>query len=192
MKKIGLWASALLFASLIVGCGPKSGGPSDPSDKVGEEPGASGSSDKAEKGKPAPEIEAEAVTGDGPKSIAEAKGTVTIVDFWATFCDPCRKSFPKYQELVDKHAGKLAVIAVSVDDPEDVGVDEVKKFADDLGVSFAIVWDKQKKTSKKYDPPKMPTSYLLDKDGNIVSVHPGFEGGEAEKIDAEIEDLISK
>ena len=103
---------------VAVGCGPKSGGASDPSDKVGEEPGASGSSDKAEKGKPAPEIEAEAVTGDGPKSIAEAKGTVTIVDFWATFCDPCRKSFPKYQELVDKHAGKLAVIAVSVDDPE--------------------------------------------------------------------------
>jgi thiol-disulfide isomerase/thioredoxin len=191
MKKIGLWASALLLASLTGGCSPKSGA-SDPSDKVGDDSSGSGSSDKAEKGKPAPEIEAEPVTGDGPKSIADAKGTVTIVDFWATFCDPCRKSFPKYQELVDKHAGKLAVIAVSVDDPEDVGVDEVKKFADDLGVSFTIVWDKQKKTSKKYDPPKMPTSYLLDKDGNIVSVHPGFESGEAEKIDAEIEELISK
>ncbi len=191
MKKIGLWSCAFVFASLAIGCSGGKGA-ADPSDKVGDGSEATGSSEHAEKGKPAPEIEAESVQGDGPKSIAEAKGTVTIVDFWATFCDPCRKSFPKYQELVDKYAGKLNVIAVSVDDPEDVGVDEVKKFANDLNVSFAILWDKQKKTSKKYDPPKMPTSYLLDKDGNIVSVHPGFESGEAEAIDQEVDKLTKE
>jgi thiol-disulfide isomerase/thioredoxin len=189
-----LWASALL-AALAIGCSPKSGGPADPSDATGGSEtsgGAEGDAAKAEIGKPAPEVEGDPIGGDGPKTIGDAKsqGMVTIVDFWATFCDPCRKSFPKYQELVDKHAGKVAVIGVSVDDPEDVTVEEVKKFGDDLGVSFAIVWDKDKKTSKKYEPPKMPTSYLVDKEGVIRHVHPGFEGGEAEKIDAEIEELL--
>jgi thiol-disulfide isomerase/thioredoxin len=115
-----------------------------------------------------------------------------IVDFWATFCDPCRKSFPAYQELVDKYAGDLAVIAVSVDDPEDVTVDDVKKFASDLGVSFAIVWDKDKKTASQYNPPKMPTSYIIDKDGVLQHIHAGYESGEADKIDAEVSKLLGK
>jgi peroxiredoxin len=141
-------------------------------------------------GKQAPEITADSVQGDGPMTLANARGQVVIVDFWATFCDPCRKSFPQYQELVDKYAGDLAVIAVSVDDPEDVDVDEVKKFANDLEVSFPIVWDKTKATADIYKPPKMPTSYIVDKQGIIRHIHEGFTGGEAAEIDEEVQELI--
>ena len=56
-------------------------------------------------GSAAPEIAAEAVTGEGPATLADASGKVVILDFWATYCAPCKKSFPKYQELVDQFGG---------------------------------------------------------------------------------------
>lgn len=194
---------AIVAASSLVACGggkasggdPKTGGDdtSDGTDSAGTDGGTDGGSDAAEGnevGSKAPEVAGEAVSGDGPKTLAEGSGQVVIVDFWATFCEPCRKSFPKYQELVDKHAGNLAVIAVSVDDPDDVTTEDVKKFAEELGVSFSIVWDKDKSTAGKYSPPKMPTSYVIDKDGVIRHIHDGFEGGEADEIDAEVEALL--
>ena len=171
----------VLSASLLIGCGASGGaGPTVPSGGA------------VEVGKKAPEVSGEDVGGEGPASIAEGKGQVVIVDFWATFCGPCRKSFPAYQELVDKHAGDLAVIAVSVDDPEDVSVEEVKAFADDLGVTFKIIWDKDKATAGKYNPPKMPTSYVVDPDGVLQHIHAGYESGEKDKIDEEVTAILGK
>ena len=142
--------------------------------------------------KPAPEITAEFVTGEGPKTLAEAKGKVVIVDFWATYCDPCKKSFPKYQELVDQFGGDLAVIAVSVDEPGDVSEDKLKEFASETGVKFPIVWDKEHKTADLYKPPNMPTSYVVDKEGNIRHVHAKYEAGEEAKIADEVRALLGQ
>src|SRR5437868_12814393 len=60
-------------------------------------------------GKPAPEISAEFIQGDGPKKIADAKGKVLLLDFWGTFCEPCKKSFPKYQEMVEQGGGSFQI-----------------------------------------------------------------------------------
>jgi len=143
-------------------------------------------------GKDAPEVAGEYVAGDGPKTLADAKGTVTIVDFWGTFCEPCKKSFPKLQELVDTQAGKLFVIAVSQDDGEETKPEDIKKFAEELKVSFPIVWDKEKKTAGAYHPPKMPTTYLIDKKGTVRHVHGGYTEGEDEKLAKEVEALIAE
>jgi cytochrome c biogenesis protein CcmG/thiol:disulfide interchange protein DsbE len=140
----------------------------------------------------AKELQAEFVTGEGPKTLADAKGKVVIVDFWATYCDPCRKSFPKYQELVDQFGGDLAVIAVSVDEPGDVSAEKIKAFADETGVKFAVVWDKEHKTADAYKPSKMPTSFVLDKEGNVRHTHAGYESGEEDKIAAEVKALLGK
>lgn len=142
--------------------------------------------------KAAPEISATFVVGDGPKSLADAKGKVVIVDFWATYCDPCKKSFPKYQELLDQFGGDLAVIAVSVDEPGDVSEDKLKEFASETGVKFPILWDKDHKTADLYKPPNMPTSYLIDKEGNIRHVHAKYESGEEAKIADEIRALLGQ
>ncbi len=170
----------------LAGCGGGTAGGSGPDSADGDSAGGSA----VEIGKEAPEVKGDAVGGDGPKSLAEGKGQVVIIDFWATFCDPCRKSFPAYQELVDKYAGDLAVIAVSVDDPEDVTVDEVKQFAEELEVTFSIVWDKGQETAGVYKPPKMPTSYIVDKDGILRHIHAGYESGEAAAIDEEVAALL--
>lgn len=155
-----------------------------------ESPESGGGGCTVSVGKAACEVEGEHVGGVDPTTLAAARGKVVIVDFWATWCDPCKKSFPQYQELVDKYAGDLAVIGVSVDD-EDMGVEEVKKFAVTNGdVSFAIIWDKTKTTSGQYKPETMPTSYVIDKEGIVRHIHVGFKGGEVAEIDKEVEALM--
>lgn len=181
------FGSALAFAAACGGGGASSGGATQPDGEGtatdGAKPAAAGS---------AAEIEGAYITGDGPKSLAEAKGKVVIVDFWATYCQPCKKSFPKYQELVEQFGGDLAVIAVSVDEPGDVDEAKLKEFASGTKVSFPIIWDKEHKTAEAYKPPKMPTSFIIDKDGNVAHQHAGYESGEEEKIAEEVKKLLGK
>ncbi len=141
-------------------------------------------------GKAAPEFAAEKVTGEGPATVKEANGKVVIVDFWATYCAPCKKSFPKYQELVDQFGGDLAVIAVSVDDKDDVSKEQIEEFAKNTGVKFSIVWDKDKTAAGQYSPPKMPSSFLVDKTGTVRHLHAGYESGEEAQIAEEIKKLL--
>ena len=145
-------------------------------------------------GKPAPEFSAEAVGGDGPKTLKAAQGKVVIVDFWGTFCDPCKKSFPKYQALVDQFGGDLAVLAVSVDDPDMVKKDKLLTFAKDNQAKFAIVWDKDHSAAKTYgmDNLTMPSSFVVDKQGVVRHLHVGFHDGEEGKIAGEVKELLGK
>lgn len=171
-----------LSMGLVVACGPA---------KPAKGPGGGDSSNSGgDSGKKAPEVIGAYVGGDGPATIADAAGQVIIVDFWATYCEPCKKSFPMYQELVDKHAGAVVVIGVSVDDPEDVSQDDIQAFATELNATFPIVWDKEHKTAEAYKPPKMPTSYVIDKAGNIRHVHSGYSPTEAQEIADEVDELL--
>jgi cytochrome c biogenesis protein CcmG/thiol:disulfide interchange protein DsbE len=131
----------------------------------------------------APPFELEPVGGGAPIGPAQFSGQVVIVDFWATWCEPCRQSFPSYQRLADKYAGKLVVIGVSVDD-DDSGIPAFKK---ETGVKFPLVWDRDQSVSASYKPQKMPTSYIADQKGLIREVHEGFHSGD----DAEIERIVT-
>ncbi len=178
--------SLALLASLSLGVAACGGGTATSGDAA--TPAGEGSS----VGSKAPELSATPVGGEGPKNLAEAAGKVVIVDFWATYCDPCKKSFPKYQELVDQFGGDLVVIGVSVDDPEDASEDKLKEFATATGAKFALVWDKEQVTAGKYSPPKMPTSFVIDKSGVVRHVHAGYESGEEDKIADEVKALLGK
>lgn len=167
------------LTSTLVGCGGASGA------------GASGSADGSLVGQQAPDFKAEVVSGDGPKSVKEANGKVTIIDFWATYCGPCKKSFPKYQALVEQFGGEVNVLAVSVDEV-DTGKDQITEFAKTTGVKFAVVWDKEQKAVKLYSPPTMPTSFVIDKDGVVRYVHSGYKDGEEDKIAEEVKALLGK
>lgn len=142
--------------------------------------------------KPAPELTADYVTGDGPKKIADGSGKVVIVDFWGTFCEPCKQSFPRYQEMIDQLNGQLAVIAVSRDDADDKKDDDLKAFAKDAKAKFTILWDKKGDDAKKYDPAKMPTVYIIDKKGVIRHVVAGYEPGEETKIAEKVKALAAE
>ncbi|WP_437639713.1 TlpA family protein disulfide reductase [Sorangium sp. So ce854] len=143
-------------------------------------------------GAAAPEIAAEIVSGEGPSTLGEARGKVVIVDFWATYCHPCRKSFPAYQKIVDRFGADVAVIAVALDAPEDVSKEQLIAFADEAEVTFRILWDKDESAVKKYKPPRMPTAYVIDRSGVVRHVHAGYEDGEEAKISREIEALLAE
>ncbi len=169
--------AALSLTAAACGGGAAAGG--------GAETGADGSL----VGKAAPDFTAEAVGGEGPKSVKEANGKVVIVDFWGTFCGPCKKSFPKYQELVDQFGGDLAVIAVSVDEP-DTEKSKLEEFIKTTGVKFSVVWNKDKSAAKSYGVETMPTAFVIDKTGVVKFIHAGYHDGEEDKLAEEIKGLI--
>jgi peroxiredoxin len=137
-------------------------------------------------GAPAPDFTLEPIGGGtslGPKSFA---GKVVIIDFWATWCAPCRQSFPVYQHLLEKFGGKLAVIGVSVDDAPD----GIEKFRTETGVRFPIVWDQGQAVAEAYKPGTMPTSFVIDRSGLVSSIHEGFHQGDEAILEQEIRSLL--
>ncbi len=145
-------------------------------------------------GAAAPELGSEAVSGDGPKTLKDAQGKIVIVDFWGTFCEPCKKSFPKYQEIVDQFPGEVTVIAVSVDEPDSVKKEQLTQFATENHAKFAIVWDKEHTAVEKYGMRSltMPSSFVIDKTGIVRYLHVGFKDGEEAKVAEEVKSLIGK
>lgn len=133
----------------------------------------------------APEFDLPAQSGAHHVSLKTGNGKITIVDFWATWCEPCKESFPAYQKLVDRHAGRLLMIGVSEDDSPS----EIKKFAKETGVSFALAWDDGQTVSKQYQPPTMPTSYVIDEHGIVRFVHAGFRSGDEQELESMIDSL---
>ena len=137
-------------------------------------------------GAAAPAFELEAPSSKQKVSLGEYAGKVIVVDFWATWCAPCKESFPVYQRLARKFGSKLAVIGISVDE-DPAGIPQ---FAKDTGVTFPLAWDDGQITSKSYQPPTMPTCFVVDRTGIVRFVHSGFYSGEERAIETEIASLL--
>lgn len=177
--------SLTAFAALsfsVAACGPSTPGPVEDANSKGEHPLL---------GKPAPEITSEFVSGDGPKTIKDAAGKVLILDFWGTFCEPCKKSFPKYQEIVEANGGSVVVLAVSIDEPDNKKKEDLEAFAKEHKAKFAIAWDKDHKAAEAYGLGSltMPSSFIIDKTGVVRHVHAGFKDDEVEVINTELKAL---
>ena len=137
---------------------------------------------------PAPSFAGESVNGKGKVSSDSLKGKVVLVDFWATWCEPCKKSFPKLEELRVKYeASGFNIVAFSEDD-EDGG--SIGRFGQTYGVKFPLVWDKDKSMAGKYKPPNMPSSFLIDKNGVVRHVHMKYRDGDEKEIEAEVKSLL--
>jgi peroxiredoxin len=137
-------------------------------------------------GAPAPQFELEDVAGGGTQSPAAHSGKVVIIDFWATWCEPCKQSFPAYQKLVDEMNGQLVVVGVSQDDD----ARGIAAFRSETGAKFALVWDESKGVAKSYDPPSMPTAFIVDKSGIVRFVHVGYRAGDEATLEEEVRSLL--
>jgi cytochrome c biogenesis protein CcmG, thiol:disulfide interchange protein DsbE len=121
----------------------------------------------------------------GSKSLA---GKVVIVDFWATWCAPCREELPELQKFHQKYAAQgLAIVGVSVD--KEAG--GIKEFLSKLKVTFPIVHDAGHSVTGKYSPPRMPSSYIVDRKGIVRYVHGGFRAGDVAEFDKQIQELLA-
>ena len=176
MRRFVMLVALAVASASLTGCGG-SMGPASSAAEGGDHPLL---------GAKSPDFELAAQSGGDHVSLGSEAGKVVIVDFWATWCDPCKESFPHYQAMVDKFGGKLAVIGISVDDEPD----GIKDFAKQTGAKFPLAWDEGQALSRQYEPSTMPTSFIIDKSGVVRFVHSGFHSGEEKEIEQQVESLL--
>jgi cytochrome c biogenesis protein CcmG/thiol:disulfide interchange protein DsbE len=137
----------------------------------------------------APEFSLPGVSQAGDVKLSDFKGRVVYLDFWATWCPPCRKSFPWMNEMHQRYQDQgLSVVAVSVDRKREL----VEKFLQEMEPGFTIAQDKIGEVAKAYQLRGMPTSYLIDRDGHIVLTHMGFRTRDKAKLENAIKTLLEK
>ena len=143
-------------------------------------------------GNPAPEFSVKTIVGGkGSVTLKSLRGKVVLVDFWGTFCEPCKKSFPKLQDLNTKYGTSgLQIIGISEDEADDK--DKIPGFADTYGAKFTLGWDEDKTIAKHYKPETMPSSFIIDKKGVVRYAHVGYHDGEEVEIEKEIKDLLGQ
>ena len=129
-----------------------------------------------ETGEPAPSVELS--TRKGKFDWHGLKGQVVYLDFWDSWCGPCRKSFPWMNEIQKKYADKgFKVVGVNLD----ANMAYSDKFLEKVPAEFQLVFDPQGVSPRLYGVKGMPTSYLIDRSGKVIYRHMGFnDEGKAE------------
>jgi peroxiredoxin len=129
-------------------------------------------------------------TLDGPNlRLQEQRGRVVLVNFWATWCGPCRQEMPHLSKLYEKyHASGFVLLGVNVDDDTKNALDVAAK----LGLKFPVSLDSDKKVSRLYDLTAMPSTVLIDRDGRVRYVHRGYKDGYENTYDQQIRGLLKE
>jgi cytochrome c biogenesis protein CcmG/thiol:disulfide interchange protein DsbE len=141
-----------------------------------------------DKGQAAPEIGLKDLNGKAV-NLSDLRGKVVLVDFWASWCAPCRESLPVLEKLSKSYASKgLVIVGVNIDKTPELAREFLTK--NKLQLSFAVVNDKKHEVAERYAPPTMPSSYVVGRDGQVVSVHAGFRASDEAKLESEIKSLL--
>src|SRR5690349_1458246 len=113
------------------------------------------------------------------------RGRVVYVDFWASWCEPCRRSFPWLAKLQERYGSRgLAIVAIDLDQERKAGEDFLAKFP----APFHVAFDASGRTAEAFGVEAMPTSFLIGRDGKILERRAGFDAKHA----AELEERIDK
>ena len=143
----------------------------------------------AELNAPAPGCRVQTLTGQSSVDPAAFPGKVVYLDFWASWCIPCAKSFPVLDQWHSDLGGRgFEVIAINLDEERQ----EALNFLQRHPVRFTIGADPAGKCPRLYAVRGMPTSYLIDRQGRIREVHEGFKTSDAAGLRARIESLLSE
>jgi thiol-disulfide isomerase/thioredoxin len=129
-------------------------------------------------GQPAPALELPGAQGN--VSLAAAKGKVVYVDFWASWCGPCRQSFPWMNEMQAKYGPRgLQIIGVNLDAKRD----DADKFLAQTPAKFTLAFDSKGDSPRAYGVKGMPTSVLIGADGKVIDHHSGFHDEERKALE---------
>ena len=127
---------------------------------------------------------------DGQKlRLGEQRGRVVLVNFWATWCGPCRQEMPHLNKLYEKYRSSgFVLLGVNVDDD----TRQAAGVADKLGVKFPVLPDADKRVSRQYDLSAMPSTVLIDRDGKVRYLHRGYQSGYEDTYDKQIRELLKE
>jgi peroxiredoxin len=145
-----------------------------------------GAAAPAGSGTPAPDFTARDVDGKTFRLSDHLGKQVILLDFWSTFCEPCKAEFPHLGAMYQKDKARgLLVVGVAMDGPESVA--EVPAFVKRYGIGFPVVIDEDSRIASLYDPKKsMPLSVLVARSGHIVVVREGYNPGDEKLVAADV------
>jgi len=134
-----------------------------------------------------PELSQFGLVGELPRDL---KGKVVLVDFWASWCAPCKVSFPALNDLAARFGPRgLVVVGINVDESKSA----MQEFLRGTPARFPVMHDAQQKLVQRVDVAAMPTSFLIDASGKVRFIHNGFHGDKTrEEYVREIEGLVSQ
>ncbi|MDJ0831970.1 MAG: TlpA disulfide reductase family protein [Gammaproteobacteria bacterium] len=134
----------------------------------------------------APDFTLKSMSGKNLK-LSELSGNVVLLNFWASWCGPCRTEMPLLNDLHNKYeALGFTVLGVNVEQETELA----KSFIAKSPVDFPILLDKTNKVSKMYDVIAMPTTVMIDRDGNMRYLHKGYQVGDEKKYKKMVKKLV--
>ena len=127
-------------------------------------------------------------TMNGPNMrLQEQRGKVVMINFWATWCGPCRQEMPHLDRLYDKYKSSgFVLMGINVDDD----TRNAAAVAAKLGVRFPVLLDTDKQVSRLYDLSTMPSTVIVDRDGKVRYVHRGYLTGYEDTYDKQVRELL--
>ncbi|GAB2190367.1 TlpA family protein disulfide reductase [Sessilibacter sp. MAH2] len=119
--------------------------------------------------------------------LSEHRGEVLFINFWASWCGPCRQEMPLLDELHQRYSDAgFKVIGISIDEEQSAADAMLKK----IPVTFPVLYDSQSSVSQLFDVDAMPTSVLVDRNGNMRFLHRGYKPGYEDDYRAQVKELI--
>ena len=135
---------------------------------------------------PAPDFTLKSRTGENLK-LSEYRGDVVMINFWASWCAPCRQEMPLLEELYKKYSDLgFTLLAVNVEEDSSKADDLLR----DITVTFPVLFDNTNKVSKLYKVVAMPSTVVIDRDGNMRYLHRGYLPGYEVEYQKQVKELI--
>ena len=119
--------------------------------------------------------------------VGQYAGKVVVLDFWASWCVPCRRSFPWLNTMHDKYAGEgLVIVGVNLD----MERADAERFLAEYPAEFSVVYDSNQELARRFEVVAMPSSYVIGRDGQIVARHMGFKVKQQDEYEALIVEAL--
>lgn len=142
-----------------------------------------------EVGQAAPQFTLPTLQQGQPTALSQYAGKVVYLDFWASWCAPCRTSFPLLNKLHEKlKAQGFEVVAINLDEDKT----KAEQFLKEIPVAFTVLTDAKGEWADKFVVESMPTSFIIDKQGVVQNIHHGFTAGDIGELEKKITELLAK